>query len=73
MKIKTVLLAFFLALISVSDALAQNPGDPGCPNGDCDQQLPGAPIDQGLVYLLIGALILGIVIIYKNKIKKASV
>jgi hypothetical protein len=71
MKIKTILLAFFLTLISVSRTIAQ-PSEP-CPSGNCDEQLPGAPIDQNIIYLLIGAVVLGFVIINKNKIKKASV
>jgi hypothetical protein len=70
MKIKTILLAFFLTLISVSRIVAQ---PQPCPSGNCDEQLPGAPIDQNIIYLLIGAVVLGFVIINKNKIKKASV
>lgn len=68
-KIKTILLTFFLALVNVSYVFADDPGTPGnrAP-GD-----PGAPIDQGIVYLIIGGLILGASVIYRNKIKKASV
>ena len=67
MKIKNILLAFFLTLISVTNMMATP--EP-CPDGNCDEQLPGASIDQYLVYLIIGALALGIVIIHRDKIKK---
>lgn len=72
MRIKNILFAFFLTLISVSDVLAD---DPPCPSGDCDPGLgfPAMPIDHNIVYLMGAALVLGFVMIYRNKIKRASV
>jgi hypothetical protein len=69
MKIKNILLAFFLTLISVSNMVAQTPSCPTCPN----QEFPEMPIDQNIVYLMGAALILGFVMIYNSIIKKASV
>jgi len=68
MKIKNILLAFFLTLISVSNVMPQ---EVPCPN--CPPNKPDMPIDQNVVYLMGAALVLGVVMIYKNKIKKASV
>jgi len=39
---------------------------------DCDNQ-GGFPIDQNIIFLLIGGLALGFTVIYKNNIKKASI
>ncbi|WP_134151284.1 hypothetical protein [Flavobacterium sp. 270] len=33
---------------------------------------PGFPIDQNIVFLAVAGLALGITVLYKNKIKKAS-
>lgn len=81
-KIKTIFLTFFLALVNVSTVLAGNPPPPQQSqksantldaNADDDPPThPNLPIDQDLVYLVIGGLILGASVIYKNKIKKAS-
>lgn len=46
---------------------------------DCDPDLPSCnpeanfPIDQQIVFLLLGGLALGATVIYKNQIKKASI
>ncbi|SHL26340.1 hypothetical protein SAMN05444366_0146 [Flavobacterium saccharophilum] len=69
MKIKNILLTFFLTLISVSEMRAQTPSCPTCPN----QEFPEMPIDQHIIYLIGAALVLGFVMIYKSIIKKASV
>jgi hypothetical protein len=81
-KIKTILLTFFLALVNVSTVLAGNPPPPQQASAqksantlDADDDPPthpNLPIDQDLIYLAIGGLILGATVIYKNKIKKAS-
>lgn len=65
--IKTVFFTFFLILINVYSVLATPEPDPGPP------EPPGGPIDSYLLVLIIAALVLGMVVIYKNKIKKASV
>ena len=71
MRIKNILLAFFLTLISVSNVMPQALP---CPTpGDCPPNRPDMPIDQNIVYLMGAALILGFIMIYKYKIKKASV
>ena len=75
MKInKTIFFAFFSTLLCVFDVLAQTtPGEP-CPNpGDCPPNKPDMSIDQNVVYLMSAALVLGFIMIYKYKIKKASV
>lgn len=67
--IKTVFFTVCLTLISGLSALAQSiPPPPDDPN---DPDI--VPIDDHLVFLAIVAVVLGITIIYRNKIKKASV
>lgn len=67
-KIKTIFLTFFLALVNVSTVFADDPGTPG----NNPPTHPNLPIDQDLVYLIVAGLILGASVIYRNKIKKAS-
>ncbi|MNF96629.1 hypothetical protein D3C87_1802360 [compost metagenome] len=69
--IKTVYFTFFLTLINVCSVFADPPAldDPTDP----PLEPPGGPIDSYLLILIIAALMLGMVVIYKNKIKKASV
>jgi hypothetical protein len=81
--IKTFFLAFVLILLNVSNAVAadmpvpQNTvnasadDDDGPGGGPPDQNQ--VPINQDIALLLIGGLILGAVVVYNNKIKKASV
>ncbi|MNR29053.1 hypothetical protein D3C85_1464140 [compost metagenome] len=66
--------------MSVSAVFAEDPHPP-VPNQSTARnatttndgiQVPGMPIDQGLFYLVLSGLTLGIVMIYKDKIKKAS-
>jgi hypothetical protein len=69
MKInKTIFLAFCLFVANVSSVLAQPPTEPMPPDP------PGkeTPLDTNLFILLTAGLIFGTVVIYKNKIKKAS-
>ena len=74
MKInKTIFFAFFWILLSVSDVMADTPGEPCTDPGNCPPNRPDMPIDQNVVYLMGAAFVLGVVMIYKNKIKKASV
>jgi quinol-cytochrome oxidoreductase complex cytochrome b subunit len=68
--IKTVYFTVFLIFINIYTVLADpDPEDPG--GGPIEP--PGGPIDSYLLVLIIAALLLGMVVIYKNKIKKASV
>ena len=84
MKInKTIFFAFFLVVVNISAVFAEDNPLPQPPEqasktarggGSTNrQQLPGMPIDQDLIYLVVAGLALGIVMIYKDKIKKASV
>ena len=43
-----------------------------CPNG-CGGQPANFPIDENIVFLLGAGLVLGATMVYKNKIKKASI
>lgn len=55
--------------MNVSNVLAQPP----CPGG-CDPEEPlEGPINEDLPYLIAAGLILGSAVIYRNKIKKASI
>ncbi|MBF4493722.1 hypothetical protein IRZ83_16280 [Flavobacterium sp. JLP] len=68
MKInKTIFLAFCLVIANVSNVLSQAPPDPR-------PDPPGqeTPLDTNLLILLAAGLIFGTVVIYKNKMKKAS-
>jgi len=44
---------------------------------DCDPDLPSCnpefPIDCNIISLVIGGLVLGVTVIYRNQIKKASI
>ena len=83
MKInKTIFFAFFLVVINVSGVFAEDPHPPtpdqsaakgGETSRNAGEQLPGTPIDQDLIYLVVAGFTLGITMIYKDKIKKASV
>lgn len=68
MKInKTIFFAFLVTLFAVSNLVAQ-PSCPTCPAQDA----PGIPIDQGIGYLVIAALFLGISVIFKNRRKEKT-
>jgi hypothetical protein len=70
--VKTVYFTVFLIFINIYTVLADNPPAFDDPT-DPPLEPPGGPIDSYLLVLMIAALILGSVVIYKNKIKKASV
>ncbi|WP_125717927.1 hypothetical protein [Flavobacterium ustbae] len=42
-------------------------------DGPCEGCAPNFPIDENIVFLLGAGLVLGATIVYKNKIKKASI
>lgn len=78
MKInKAIFLAFFLVVINVSGVFAEdNPlpkPEESQMNTTADPNFPEMPINQNIVYLMGAALVLGFVMIYRNKIKRASV
>jgi hypothetical protein len=84
-RIRIVFLLFFVVLVSISSVRAEiHPPSPvnatnaslyedcdGCPPPTPDP-VPG-PIDENIVLLLIAGLVLGATVVYKNKIKKASI
>ncbi len=81
-RLKAPFLAVIVLLFSVSFAFAETPPPPAptakgaattasaCPFCPVGSPLP---IDQNIVLLAISGLALGLAVIYKNKIKKASV
>lgn len=84
MKInKTIFFAIFLVVINISAVFAEDNPLPQPPQqtsktsrggvARSGENLPGGPIDESLVYLVVAGIALGIVILYKDKIKKASV
>ena len=81
MKIIRILLALFLIVSSVSVSLANTPPPPSptaksasiTAEEDDEIPPPGLPINDHIPYLLAGGFILGMTIIYRNKIKKASI
>jgi hypothetical protein len=77
--IKTFSLAFVLTLINVTTMLADgtNPPPPqtartASTNSVDPGGTDGLPIDQNIIFLMIGGLVLGTTVLYKDKIKKAS-
>ncbi|WP_264553180.1 hypothetical protein [Flavobacterium sp. N2038] len=75
--IKAIFPVLFLTIISVSSVFAGTtppaqmppPARRGVqPQGG--QPLPGMPIDQNLIFLVVGGILLGAVYIYKDEIKK---
>lgn len=82
--IRIIFLAFFLIIVNVS-ALADVPGPPpptratargASTTAEDPTTTPppeGLPINKDLPYLIISGLLLGTVIIYRNKTKKASI
>jgi hypothetical protein len=75
--IKTIFPVLFLTVISVSGVFAGTtppaqmppPASRGAqPQGGVP--LPGGPIDQDLMFLVVGGILLGAVYIYKDEIKK---
>lgn len=82
--IRIVFLLFFVVLVSISSVKAEvhppSPQNARAANmlGDGDEGPPppdfpnDAPIDKNIALLLIAGLVLGSTVVYKNKIKKAS-
>lgn len=75
--IKTIFPVLFLTVISVSNVFADTtpPAQMPPPTGNGAQQrggvpLPGGPIDQDLMFLVVGGVLLGAVYIFKDEIKK---
>lgn len=70
--IKTVFFTICLTLLNVFSVFSQEEPEPPNP----PQQPPGGnvvPIDTHLMFLIIAGVMLGITMIYRNKIKKASI
>ncbi|MBB4801194.1 hypothetical protein HNP37_001233 [Flavobacterium nitrogenifigens] len=79
-KLKAPFLAVTIILFNVSVVLAApEPPEPTVSTAQsdacefCDPGTPPVPIDQNIVFLAISGLALGAGVIYKNKIKKASI
>ena len=77
--IKTVFLVFFVTLIAISSVKAESgPPEPNMKSAKAAAGGPPppdprpTPIDTHIVFLLLAGMSLGITIVYKNKIKKAS-
>ena len=81
---RTIFIAFCLALFNVNITMAEEHELPepdaaaarGATAATTDAKPPnppGVPLDNNLLILTMGALVLGTVVIYKNEIKKASV
>lgn len=68
MKIKRIVFLVFFLVLNVSNIVAGPPSPPTGPPAPLDM-----PINEDLPYLIVAGLILGTAIIYRNKIKKASV
>jgi len=66
--IKTVFFTICLTLLNVYAAFAEDPISPEYPI----EEPPGVPIDSHLIFLIVAGLLLGITLIYRNNIKKAS-
>ncbi len=67
-KLQAPYLIIALVLLNVSVASAQvTPPPPPVPPP------AGLPIDENIIFLMIAGTALGIAVLYKNKIKKASV
>jgi len=71
--IKTVFFAFCLVIFNVASVIAQGEPievpEPGTPGGPPNDELP---INDHIILLLILTIVFGIAVVYKNKIKKAS-
>lgn len=87
LKAPFLVIALFLNVLLVSAETSSHPPAPvtaessaaktmaaaaDCPpiQPDCDDAFP---IDQNIIYLVVGGLVLGLTVVYKNPIKKASI
>ena len=68
-RLKTVFFVFILILIGFSTVFAQGSGFNPPIDKPPDEELP---IDNHIMFLVVLAVVLGIIIIYRNRIKKAS-
>lgn len=75
-------LFFVFTLLSLTSVLAKTPPSPGpaaknsstAADGDIPGGgNPGLPIDENIVFLTMAGLALGVTVLYRNKIKKASI
>jgi hypothetical protein len=71
MKIIRIIFLVFFLVLNVSSVLSQPLPCPSC-GPDPENPLEG-PIDEDLPYLIAAGLLLGTAVIYRNKIKKASI
>ncbi|PTT04045.1 hypothetical protein DBR27_09835 [Flavobacterium sp. HMWF030] len=80
-RLNTAFFMFCLALISFTSVSAQETPHPNAPTATTDDDEPvimdppdeTLPIDNHIVFLVASAVVLGGVVIYRNKIKKASI
>jgi len=81
-RIRIVFLLFFVVLVSISSLKAEvhppSPQNARSANmledeNDVPPTPDALPIDENIVLLLIAGLVLGATVVYKNKIKKASI
>ena len=76
MRLKTAFFILCLTFFSFVTVLAQGGGLPIPDTDTWDPMNPPdetLPIDNHILFLVASALVLGIVVIYRNKIKKASI
>ncbi|MDQ6528944.1 hypothetical protein [Flavobacterium sp. LHD-85] len=86
LKAPFLVIALFLNILLVSAETSSHPPTPvtadsstakTMADGDCDPIFPECedafPINQNIIFLVVGGLALGLAVIYKNQIKKASV
>jgi hypothetical protein len=83
-RVRIVFLLFFIVLVSISSVKAEvHPPNPeiarnALEDNDCDGCPPptpdpfGVPINENIVFLLIAGLVLGTTVVYRHKMKKAS-
>lgn len=81
--IKTLFFVFVLTLLNVNSTTAGTTPSQSMPpptakgaatsSNDPGNGNPGFPIDENIVFLTVAGLALGITVLYKNKIKKASI
>ncbi|MFH6997593.1 hypothetical protein ACHRVZ_06655 [Flavobacterium sp. FlaQc-57] len=68
-RLKTVFFAFIFTFLNFSTLLAEDPPEIDDPLLPPREELP---IDNQIVFLVVLAVVLGIAVIYRNRIKKAS-
>jgi hypothetical protein len=86
LKAPFLVIALFLNVLLVSAETSSHPPAPGASaartmtttaEGECEPIFPDCddafPINQNIIFLVVGGLVLGLTVIYKNQIKKASI